>query len=873
MNQAQYIFGNTIEAKEIGSNEANLYFADDYLHDLLNRFMKIPIDSILAVIEKTGKLMDNRNKPYYDRCMTELPEILNYAPKMVEKGMSFIPSLLSRDTMLQRLSHLSNHHLLDFVAYGGNGRLLRAIPAGVVTHIAAGNTFLGAIDSLLYGMVTKNINIVKMSSTDRCFPIVFMEALKEADVDEILFPFIAMTYWSQANQEVQSIIKQNSDVILLFGGEESVKTFKKDVAPKCEVLAFGPKVSFGIVTADQTIEELAASAKGFATDIVFWEQRACTACQNIFVEKSKNTDQFIKMLFSELEKTGLEFPQEPVNIDSAIEIRKQREIALWEQFNSDGQVFEGSTSNHTIIVRNTNDLSDSPLERTVIINLIDDWHAILAGSVRFLKYYMSTIAIASARKQEIVDAFLAFGVMRFCSPGMMSSSSSASNSHDGKFIVESLVKFINFEDFNDQTLGLDFANDAVREAIALSRINAALEIAMKTPFYRNKYHDLPLPVQSIADFKMISPLEKNEMVEISAHQSEQAFSDEATGCYIFSAGGSTGLKKYVLYTSEEFTKAKQLFGKGFRALGINKNNVVANIFPAGALYTAFLAINKGLEETGCRILSVTGNLSFQDTLEYFAMFKPNTFFGLPSLIIPLAQFAEQNGFDITIKNVIYAAEHLTADAKLYIRKVFKADRICSFGYAAVETGPIGYQCECSNDNEFHVEEEWVYVESDENDEALVTCLHKVLQPVIRYKVGDLIEFINEPCRCGRLSPKFKLLGRSGEKVRIAGNHEIYFEDIESTVHSTIEDGFVLQLSLDAEGIYTLLTLHVETKNFEVIELQEALKQKIIYKIATLQLSKDINMVSNFEVALVKPGFLPRIERSGKVRRIVDNRIG
>lgn len=868
----QYIFGHKIETKEISATDASLYFSDEYLHNLLTSFMKIPLDSILAVLEKTGKLMADPNKAYYQQCKKELPAILNYAPKMVEQGLSFIPNLFSRAIMLERISHLGNHHLMDYPVYNGNGRMLRAIPTGVVCHIAAGNTFLGAIDSILFGIITKNINILKMSSSDRFFPIVFMEALKEADTEKILFPYLAVTYWSQSNIEVMDVVKNNSDVILLFGGEEAVKAFKKEVAPKCEVLAFGPKVSFGIVTADQSNDELLAAAKGFATDVVFWEQRACTACQNIFIEKSDKSDLFIEMLFAELEKTGLEYPQEPVDFDAAVEIRKQREIALWEQFNSNGRVLEGTTSNHTIIVKNSIDLSDSPLERTVIVNIIDNWTSILDGSVRLLKYFMSTIAIASGKKQEIIDGFLKFGVMRFCSPGLMSSSASAANSHDGKFIVESLIKYINFEDFNDQMVGIDFINETDKSAIVLSQINTVLDKALKTPYYQKKYQNLQLPVKNFQDFQTLSPLEKNEMAEISAHHSKEAFSGEDVGCYIFSAGGSTGLKKYVLYSNDEFSKSKELFGKGFRALGLNKNNVIANLFPAGAFYTAFLAINKGLEETGCKVLSMAGALSHEETLDYFKMFKPDTIFVLPSFVIPLAQFAEQNGYDITIKNIIYAAEHMTTDAKAYISSVFKADKISSFGYAAVETGPIGYQCACCKDNEFHVEEEWVYVESDENDEALVTCLYKQLQPIVRYKVGDVIEFVKEQCSCGRLSPKFKLLGRTGEKVRISGYSEIFFEDVEKTVYSTVNDGFILQLLLSPDGIYTRLKLQVETQQFNDNALLETLKKNLFEKIPVLKLSKEKNMISIFEVILVKPNSLPRIVRSGKVRRIVDERV-
>jgi len=872
MNRTHYIFGHKTESDEISINDALLHFSEGFLQDQLQKFSQAPIDSILAVVEKTGNILADPSKTYYQQCMNELPAILNYTPKMVEKGMSFIPHLLNRNTMLERLSHLGNHHLLDYPVYDGNGRLRRAIPAGVICHIAAGNTFIGAIDSLLYGIITKNINILKMSSNDRLFPMMFMEALKEADEEQIVFPYIATTYWKHSNEQVFEMIRNISDVVLLFGGEEAVKSFKKDVHPKCEVLAFGPKVSFGVVTADQSIDELAAAAKGFATDIVFWEQRACTACQNIFIEKSDKSELFIKMLFDELEKTGLEYPQEPVGTDAAVEIRKQRELAMWEQFMANGQVLEGTTSNHTIIVTHSNNLSDSPLERTVIVNLVDRWPSIFEGSIDLLRYYMSTVAIVSKNKQEIIDSFLKLGVMRFCSPGLMSSSTSACNSHDGKFIVESLIKFINFEDFNDNNIGFDFVNKSDKENIMLSRINTVLAKALQTPFYKEKYPDLKLPLKSLNDFSKLEPLDKAGMAGISAHFSDRAFSRKADGCYIFTAGGTTGLKKYVLYSNEEFSKSKMLFGKGFRALGVSKENVVANLFPAGAFYTAFLAINKGLEETGCRILSVTGNLSYNDTLDYLQMFKPDTIFCLPSYLIPMAQFAEQKGIDIKIENIIYAAEHMTAGARTYLSDVFKSERIVSFGYAAVETGPIGYQCTCCGNNEFHVEEEWAYVETDENSEALITCLEKELQPIIRYKVGDLIEFIKEPCSCGRTNPKFKLLGRSGEKVRISGYHEIYFEDIEKTVQNTISDGFIFQLSLSPDGVYTEVKLRVETKHHDDPALQKQLVLNLIEKIPEIKPNKEVNMISNLEVYLVKPDTLPRIERSGKVKRIVDNRI-
>ncbi len=872
MNFTHYVFGNELTTDELEINKAQSFFSEDFLNKQLEDFMKIPIDDILDIIEKTGQVMVDPSRHYYEDCLKTLPKLLNYSFEMVKIGMSAVPLLLSRDTMLKRLSILGDHHVLDYPVYKNKGAMQRAIPAGIICHIAAGNTFLGAIDSLLYGIVTKNINILKLSSSDRFFPILFMKALKEVDQQNILFPYIAMTYWKQTNIDIQNIVKNSADVILLFGGENAVKSFKKEVAPKCEVLTFGPKVSFGIVTKEQSREELAQAAVGFARDIVFWEQRACTACQNIFVEKSEDAKYFIRCLYDELEKIGITYPQGKINIDAAIEIRKQRELALWDMFNNKGEVFEGTSAGHTILVKDSYDLSESPLERTVIINMVDRWENILEGSIRYMRYFMSTISLVSSKKQEIINQFLTLGVMRFCEPGRMSFYSDPRLSHDGKHIVECLIKWVNFENFKDRELGMDFTTDNKRIPIILARLNAMLKESLKTPYYQEKYKNLKFPLISMDAFANLPSLEKSDVAKMSAHHSAMMFTKQANNCYIFSAGGTTGFKKYVLYSHQEFRRSAEIFGKGFRALGINEKNVVANLFPSGAFYTGFMAINQGLEETGCQILSMTGNIPYAEIVEYIQTFKPDTLFSLPSLFIPLAQYAEKENIKIELKNIIYAAEHLTDAARSYLKKTFNAEHINSFGYAAVEIGPIGFQCEHCSDNEFHVEEEWVYLETDSNGEAMVTCLYKELQPIIRYKIGDYIQFTNASCACGRHTKKFQLLGRTGEKVRVSGYSEIYFEELEKSVSEAVSDGFVIQLVLEPSGIYTSLTLFVETTDFQSTKTKERLARILYKNIASLNHPKEKSMISDFSIVLLGPNSLERIAKSGKVRRIIDKRI-
>src|SRR5690606_25230372 len=123
------------------------------------------------------------------------------------------------------------------------------------------------------------------------------------------------------------------------------------------------------------------------------------------------------------------------------------------------------------------------------------------------------------------------------------------------------------------------------------------------------------------------------------------------GCYVFASGGTTSRPKYLLYSVEEFEESKRVFGEGLRAVGINQRDVVVNFLKAGGFYTGFLAVNAGLEETGCRILSMSCNQPEEQSLEYLKTFKPNTLIAFPSGLIRLAQAAERGGCDVTFEKV------------------------------------------------------------------------------------------------------------------------------------------------------------------------------------------------------------------------------
>lgn len=861
---------------ELTKEKANKYFSKEILCEKSKDFRKIPTDKILLILEKTANKISDKNDYYYKKIIKTMPAITNYSKEMIELAMDLFPQMLTVDNLKKRLKSIGNYNSLDYFINDKYNKMDRSVPIGSVLHITAGNIFLGSIDSLITGIITKNINLLKVSSQDFLFPSLFYEALMEIDKDRIIIPYIAITYWSRKNIAIEKTVKNQFDAVLIFGGEEAVVNYKNGLSAKTEIYSFGPKISFGLVCKDLERDEIKNSAKGFAKDIVYWEQRACTSCQNIFIEDSSNVKLFIDSLYNELENLALKFPQNQLELDSKVEIRKEREIEKWRQFNGKCQLLEGRCGFHTVIVNKSNKIISSPLNRTIYINIVHSYKDIFKGNIDKLKYYMSTVGIVCKENlQDKVEKFIDYGVLRFCRSGSMSVNNDESAPHDGVYLCNLLVRHINKEDLKESELALDFASNIKKDDIILSKLNLLLKEAMKAPFYKEFYKNVKLPLKSLEEFKDIPILEKKHIFNNSVDKGNQMITRKNNNSYIFSAGGTTGKMKYVEYSYDEFKESQKVFGKGFKAVGITKEDTVVNYMKVGAFWTAFLAVNKGLEETGCKILPITANQSERETIEYLKKFKPNVIVGLPGNIILLAQEIEKLHANIKIEKIYYGGEHMSMKAKEYIKNILGAKIISSFSYAAVEIGPIGFQCPHCKGSEHHVLEDWCYLESDKNGEAIVTSLNKTLNPIIRYRIGDKIKWIEEPCSCGRTSKKFKLLSRTDDVIRLNVS-DIYLNDVQGVLKNVKEVSPFFQIIIKNVDKMRDIIFKIETKSKNVNYNKEMLinKIKLLLKTNIRSIGKDYrnNLINNINVELLPPYAIERVGRTGKIRKIIDRRI-
>jgi len=128
-------------------------------------------------------------------------------------------------------------------------------------------------------------------------------------------------------------------------------------------------------------------------------------------------------------------------------------------------------------------------------------------------------------------------------------------------------------------------------------------------------------------------------------------------------------------------------------------------------------------------------------------YQPTLLVAPPSVLLVLSQFVEAGQLHIQPMKVISVAEVLTHEDEERFKRIFHQERIHQV-YQCTE-GFLGYTCECGS---FHINEDVVYVEKEYIDEKrfvpIITDFVRSSQPVIRYRLNDILVESNKPCPCG-----------------------------------------------------------------------------------------------------------------------------
>ena len=91
----------------------------------------------------------------------------------------------------------------------------------------------------------------------------------------------------------------------------------------------------------------------------------------------------------------------------------------------------------------------------------------------------------------------------------------------------------------------------------------------------------------------------------------------------------------------------------------------------------------------------------------------------------------------------------------------------------------------------------------------------------RYDIGDLGRWVEGPCPCGRKEPRFELMGRHGDVIRIGGTFFNYHR-IAAILNDEFSYGGLMQLILETRGLTEAMIICVDGLDATQEQVTEAL---------------------------------------------------
>ena len=214
------------------------------------------------------------------------------------------------------------------------------------------------------------------------------------------------------------------------------------------------------------------------------------------------------------------------------------------------------------------------------------------------------------------------------------------------------------------------------------------------------------------------------------------------------------------------------FNTGFRPGDRVLNTFSYHLTPGG------LMCDEALSGIGCTV--VPGGIGNTETqVQLMEELKLTGYVGVPSFLQAIIERAEQEGKDFrrdfNLQIAVTAGEMLTAASRNRLEEDYGI--LVRQFLATADVGGIAY--ECGEKNGMHFADYRVIEVVDPETgkqlgpgqvgEVVVTLLENPVYPLIRFGTGDLSYYEEEPCPCGRTSPRLmKLVGRVDQVTKVRG---------------------------------------------------------------------------------------------------------
>ncbi|MCI8838421.1 MAG: acyl-CoA reductase [Hungatella sp.] len=341
-----------------------------------------------------------------------------------------------------------NRHYIDGFFPVGDSTVQhqKAVSKGIVCHWLAGNVQALGMFVLIESILTKNVNLVKISSRDNGMFRSLLEAFEGESFTTMggytiygddLLKTIGVVYFDHEDIEAGKQMSEIADVRVAWGGREAVMAVTGYPSKLyCEDLIMGPKLSFAVVSREalQDRRRVRKLARRIAVDASVFDQTGCASVHNVFVEHGGaiSPEEFAGYLAEGMEKAAVQIPKGPMSLEEISAVHSARGI-----YDFKGVVYGDKDSVWSVLYSDAMELCSPVYSRVVFVHPIKDMNDVLP----YADETIQTIGLAAdgERAGEFAREAADRGVMRFPAPGKMLNFDSP---WDGMYLTDRMVRWV-----------------------------------------------------------------------------------------------------------------------------------------------------------------------------------------------------------------------------------------------------------------------------------------------------------------------------------------------------------------------------------------------------------------------------------------------
>lgn len=328
---------------------------------------------------------------------------------------------------------------------GHETRKKQVTPLGILFHIAAGNAEGLPFYSVLEGMMAGNVNILKLPSMDDGISVLLLhEIIKE---EPALAPYVCVLDVPSTNMKVMKRLADMADGIVVWGGDEAIRTIRTYAAPETQIISWGHKLSFAYVSeAVLTDDKLKQELYGLAHHICQTRQVLCSSCQGLFVDSEDMSvvNGVGELFFQILKEVSATYPPETIGVKGKIFLSLYNE----ELENENGAKRILKEKNVSVIVSQDSKLELSYMFRNCWVKPLPSNK--IVSALKSHRGHLQTVGLIGRQEERsaLADKLMKAGVTRITSAGHMSHTIPG-EAHDGEYPLQRYCKIVEIERLKD----------------------------------------------------------------------------------------------------------------------------------------------------------------------------------------------------------------------------------------------------------------------------------------------------------------------------------------------------------------------------------------------------------------------------------------